>query len=213
MTFFGVIWSNWLLPNEVVFNSVSSVETKCYEILIVRLSWWVKAKWPCILQAIFYFDQNSIIFALAGFDPISPSVQNFPPSPIGSLNFYVDGAISGHFGVVGIGGALTYHSCKPLITFSKSAGCVDVPITKVFVVREACFLFAAYPNFSGSKLVIGCDCSNVVNWYSHPPSTPSFIKATVVEYAKVCSQLDWKVVLIPRTQNVLDDFLVKKGVN
>ncbi|KAK8562871.1 hypothetical protein V6N12_010935 [Hibiscus sabdariffa] len=123
------------------------------------------------------------------------------------------GAMSGYFGAVGIGGALTDHSGKLLITFFKSAGCVDAPTAEVLAVREACVLFAASTSFSSSKLIVGCDCSNVVKWFSHPSSTPSFIKATVVECIEVCSQVDWKVVLIPRSQNTLVDFLAKRGIN
>ncbi|KAK8994098.1 hypothetical protein V6N11_008304 [Hibiscus sabdariffa] len=98
------------------------------------------------------------------------------------------------------------------ITFSKSTGCVDAPTAEVQAVREACVLFVASARFSSSKLVVGCDCSNVVNWFSHPSSTPSFIKAIVVECIEVCSPVDCKVVLIPRSQNALADFLAKKEV-
>ncbi|KAK9043083.1 hypothetical protein V6N11_071434 [Hibiscus sabdariffa] len=163
MAFFSVIWSIWLLRNEVFSNSVSSVETKCYKILIVRLSWWVKAKWPRISQAISDFVQNPTIFVSVGSDPTSPSIWHFSPPPIGSLKFCVDDVVSGHFGAVGIGGALTDHLVKLLITLSKPVGCVDAPTVEIFAVRETYFLFTASPNFSGSKLVIGCDCSNVVN--------------------------------------------------
>ncbi|KAK9031863.1 hypothetical protein V6N11_056149 [Hibiscus sabdariffa] len=90
------------------------------------------------------------------------------PHPSGYLKFNVYGVVNGSFEVAGIGGVSRNHVGKSLITFSKTSGALDSVTVELLVIPEACRLFNSSTWSHSFKVIIECDCSNMMCWLNHP---------------------------------------------
>ena len=46
MIFFVIIWSIWLMRNDMIFNGKASDFRQIIDTIRLRTAWWFKAKWP-----------------------------------------------------------------------------------------------------------------------------------------------------------------------
>ena len=172
MAFFAIIWSIWLLRNDLVFNGKVFDFQQTIDIVKFRIASWFKAKWPncpnTLLDVVRF--PNTIQVSVAAKNVKKVSLWSTPP--LGVLKFNVDGSARGKPGPAGIGGVLRDCSGVVKAVFSKAIGVTDSNVAELLAVREALRIFTDSSWVSSHKLTIESDSSNVVNWVLNYKGTP-----------------------------------------
>ena len=143
MSFFAIIWSIWLLRNDMVFNGKDFDFMKIIDTIKFRLAIWLKAKWPDCPNTILD------VVRLSNAIQVPIKVNNVKKAiiwkcpPLDSLKFNVDGSAKGKPGPASIGGVLRDCRFAVKAVFSKSIGVADSNVVELLAVREALKIFVA----------------------------------------------------------------------
>ena len=214
MSFYAIIWSIWLLRNDMVFNGKVFDLEQIIDSLKFRLASWFKAKWPVSPHSILDIVRfpKDIMVTKEGKTNKRPIVWTTPHPDF--LKFNVDDSARGKPGPAGIGGVLRDCNASVKAVFSKSIGVVDSNLAELLAVREALQLFVTSHWASSHKLIIESDSSNVVKWMSNPSDAPWRMKKYIGRM-DICKQqlLSCDFILIPREGNDMADELAKAGVD
>ncbi|XVF41915.1 hypothetical protein PTKIN_Ptkin01aG0319200 [Pterospermum kingtungense] len=191
LVFFVTVWTLWLTRNDVIFNNKNVELLQVIDTAKLRLSHWIKAKWP-------QFHEGWM------------KIMRCP-----NLVFNVDGSAIGNPGAAGIRGILRDHLGRKRLEFSKSIGVGDSNLAELLAkIKEAFVLFLASPWASNCALVIESDSTNAVKWVNHPQTAPWRLRKWVVHIENLKLQpIEWKVVHILRERNGIADGLAKAGVS
>ncbi|KAL4341087.1 hypothetical protein GQ457_08G028260 [Hibiscus cannabinus] len=134
-----------------------------HSLLANRMSWWCSAKWSESSVVIQDLCVNPVQFRNVRIRRIHANQRGWVPPPVGSLNFNIDGAVNGSFGVAGIGGCLRDNRSRGLISFSKSVGVTDATFAKFLAAIEAFKLFRNSRWMNKVNLIIETD-STLITW-------------------------------------------------
>ncbi|XVF77973.1 hypothetical protein PTKIN_Ptkin14bG0090800 [Pterospermum kingtungense] len=210
---FGVVaWSIWLCRNEVVFKGKNWELDHILDLIKLRLSMWMKARWPHLSMSMLNVDSShySVPFSKAS-DMVQKSSCWIPPSE-GMVKFNVDGSSFGKPGPAGIGGVLRNHKGNELMSFSKHIGMEDSNVAEIMAIREALVLFLASPWVNCSKLIIESDSRIAIGWVNNPNEAPWKVRMFVNHITNLRSQIkDLQIFHIFREANQRADQLAKKG--
>ena len=143
MVFFAIIWSIWLMRNEMVFNNKDFDLRQLRDNINLRITAWYKAKWPDCVDSL----TDIVRFPYLIKAPMKnkygriPIIWKAPPSDI--MKFNVDGSSKGKPGPAGIGGVLRDNSATIKIVFSKAVGVVESNAAELLAVREVLRIFVS----------------------------------------------------------------------
>ena len=214
MSFYAIIWSIWLMRNDMVINGKVWDLEQIIDTFRFRLASWFKAKWPessHSISDIMRFPKNIQI----------PKVRKASKRTIvwdcpvpDYLKFNVDGSVRGKPGPAGIGGVLRDCNASVKAIFSKHIGEVDSNMAELLAVREALRLFVTTRWAYSHKLIIESDSNNVVKWMNNPSETPWRMKRHLAHIESYKQQLlSCDIIYIPREGNEMADVLAKSGVS
>ncbi|XVF79317.1 hypothetical protein PTKIN_Ptkin14bG0211600 [Pterospermum kingtungense] len=212
MLFGAVAWSIWLCRNEVVFKGKNWELDHILDLIKLRLSMWMKARWLHLSMSMLNVDSShySVPFSKAS-DMVRKSSCWIPPSE-GMVKFNVDGSSFGKPDPVGIGGVLRNHKGNELMSFSKHIGMEDSNVAEIMAIREALVLFLASPWVNCSKLIIESDSRIAIGWVNNPNEAPWKVRMFVNHITNLRSQIkDLQIFHIFREANQRADQLAKKG--
>ena len=213
MTFFSVIWSIWLMRNEMVFSSKVFDSKQLTDIIFLRVANWVKAKWPDSVESVLDIIRfPNLVKQPMRLKVVKKGLVWLPPAS-DALKFYVDGSSKRKPGPTGIGGVLKDSKAATKLVFSKAIGLADSNVAELLAVREALSLFAGTKWATFYRLTIECDSSNVVKWVLNPMSSPWKVRKVMAHIEVLKAQLfRWEIVHIPRMINETVDEFAKSGV-
>ena len=137
MIFFVIIWSIWLMRNDMIFNGKAYDFRQIIDTIKLRTAWWFKAKWPNSVNSILDIVRfpNNIQSPIKSKAVKNVTLWKAPPS--GSLKFNVDGSARGKPGPAGIGGdVLKDCMAATKAVFSRAIGVADSNVAKLLAVRD-----------------------------------------------------------------------------
>ncbi|XVF83559.1 hypothetical protein PTKIN_Ptkin16aG0498800 [Pterospermum kingtungense] len=213
ISFYAILWSIWILRNEVVFKNKQLDFIMLIDLVKFRIIHWAKAKWPHI--------QIDSWSALNCLNKIQIPTKRVNPRPFscwscpsfGAVKFNIDGAAQGKPGPAGIGGILRDHQGTALIRFSKSIGTADSNLAEILTIKEA-FLLVTSSRWVNLPIIFESDSMNAVSWVSNPLKVPWKFRNIISHMENLKRQLqDWKIVHIFRESNSEADSLAKEGIN
>ena len=160
MAFFAIVWSIWLMRNDIVFNNKGFDLRQMVDNIKFRIASWFKAKWPrsneSISELIRYPNLISVPLRVKAVKVVTIWI----PPPSGCMKFKP--------GLAGIGGVLRDNLLAVKMVYSKSVGLEDSNVTELLAVREAMRLFISSCWAPSHKLIIESDSNNVVKWIHNP---------------------------------------------
>lgn len=213
MLFFSVVWSLWLLRNDLIFQQKSSNYDSVFFLIITRLCLWLKALHPD-----FPYSPLDLLRSSAGLIRWS-NVQIYrtgviwSPPPIGRFKWNVDGSSLGKPKLSGIGGALRNHQGHLLGIFSLPVGTLDSNIAELRAVVKAIELSASKCFLHHKHIIIESDSANVISWMHNPHNRPwmhSDLFSTVQKLTRLFGSITFSHVY--RESNSLADCMAKQGV-
>ncbi|OMO62830.1 reverse transcriptase [Corchorus capsularis] len=214
LIFFVVIWSLWLTRNDMVFNNKHFDALQLFDLIKLRLSWWVKAAWP---------DSNLSFENLFRFPDVAVVKHNKAKVPrcltwerptSGFLKFNVDGASKGKPGPAGIGGILRDENGRVCMEFSKSTGIMELNEDKVCAIREGLLVFCASRWVESHGLIVESDSSIAVKWVENPDESPWRLRKWINHICLLKRNFSsFKVCHIFREANHDADVLAKEGID
>ena len=136
MAFYAIIWSIWLIRNDMVFNGKVFDLRQTIDVIKLRIASWFNAKWPGV-----YLVSDVVRFSNAIKVPPKVKIVKEPtcwkfPTPR-YMKFNVDGSFKGKPRPAGIGGVLRDCSGAFKAVFSKAIGLADSNVAELLAVREA----------------------------------------------------------------------------
>ncbi|EOX96525.1 Uncharacterized protein TCM_005759 [Theobroma cacao] len=184
MAFYAITLSIWITRNDMVFKGKSWDSSQVSELVIVRIAWWMHAKWP----------------------EVNLGVDDLIKDPCNATN-------PRRVSHAGIGSILKDWSGDVMALFSKSMGMIDSNLEELLAVKEAAVIFAASTWRSSVKLMIECDSSNVVKWVRNPSVVPWRLRKEIIFIHNMLTRIDeWQIGHILRSANGDADTLAKGGV-
>ncbi|XP_022774106.1 uncharacterized protein LOC111316412 [Durio zibethinus] len=131
------IWSLWLARNEKVFNQKVLSTDELFNLICIRLHWWLKAKFPqAVCNSIDVGTNLHNISIPRKMKAVKKHIIWTPP-PLGAWKINVDGSAIGKRGPTGIGGVVENHKGQILLLFSKHIGIQDSNFAELLAVVEA----------------------------------------------------------------------------
>ncbi|OMO81727.1 hypothetical protein COLO4_23441 [Corchorus olitorius] len=158
--FFVAVWSIWLLRNDVVFNGKDVDDMQLFDLIRIRLAWWILAKWPeqpLSFQDLFRFPMEALTSATK--ERLVHTSLNWNPPNVGTLKFNVDGSSKGS-----IGGVLRDHEGNILALFSMNIALTNSNEAEILAIKEAFDLFALSRWVNDYSLIIETDSRNAFGW-------------------------------------------------
>ncbi|KAK9000988.1 hypothetical protein V6N11_082782 [Hibiscus sabdariffa] len=213
MAFFAITWSIWLRRNDVLFRGKGLDENQLFEIVLLRLWWWSRAKWPQWSMSIEDFMRNPECWGVARVEKRICKKDEWEAPPAGIAKFNTNGAVKGRFGPTGVGGVLRDHSGNVLLKFSNSIGIADPASAELLAIKKALSLFATPGLIGNVNLQVETNCNNVVAWFRQPSTTPNAFKDLVLECLAMLKDLKWELALVDRSKNSIVDRLAKMGID
>ncbi|GMI91917.1 hypothetical protein HRI_002861000 [Hibiscus trionum] len=120
MSFFSFTWTIWKCRNETVFKGYKVDPDQIFDLCVVRLLWWCKARWPDgdWVTTDIISDPSRLKNVNLNKKHNGPTAWIAPA--LGKLKFNTYGAVNGSVGPAGIGGVLRDADSKILMYFSKA---------------------------------------------------------------------------------------------
>ncbi|GMI83017.1 hypothetical protein like AT4G29090 [Hibiscus trionum] len=210
-----MLWSIWCMRNEVVFKGSKVDASKIFEVAIIRLGWWCKAKWPEAIKSISDVTYWPALFS--SIRTVNPSTKRdsfqWVPPRKREMKFNIDGVVAGSFGPAGIGGCLRNEESKSLIIFSKHVGNMDATSAEITAIHEALLLFKQSRWNKSAYLIIESDCKLAVEWVMNPGISPLSFRHLIMDCLEIGRGIKWKITHILRESNGMADKLAKKGIS
>ncbi|KAL4310177.1 hypothetical protein GQ457_01G054770 [Hibiscus cannabinus] len=213
LALFGIIWTIWLMRNEVSFNNKSFHEMQTFDLALFRIAFWAKCKWPSSSFSTLDFTRFPILCEIVKEKPIRLLRGFWVAPPVGSVKFNVDASVLGSYGEAAIGGILRDHVGSYLVKFSKSIGLSDPTGAELEAILEACQIFHGSKWFSSHALIIETDSLLAVNWISMTSQVPPAFLNLVQVCRSIISQYNWTITFVFRESNCFAHGLARERLN
>ncbi|XWS30084.1 hypothetical protein CRYUN_Cryun24cG0088000 [Craigia yunnanensis] len=144
MVFFAIIWSIWLMRNDMIFNGKVSNVRQIIDTISLRIALWFNAKWPDSVNSILDVVKCSNNTMISPKFRVAKKVSLWKVPPLDSLKFNMDGSARGKPSLAGIDGVR--RDCTAMIkaVFSKTISMTDSNVVKLLAVRETLRIFTAF---------------------------------------------------------------------
>ncbi|XVF79090.1 hypothetical protein PTKIN_Ptkin14bG0191400 [Pterospermum kingtungense] len=150
MLFGAIAWSIWLCRNEKVFNNKVLEFSQVIDLIKLKLSHWIKAKWPHISFLDMWCCPTGV--SLGKKKKMVRVDISWAYPHIDSVKFNVDGSATGKPGPVDIGGVLRNHLGDDVVCFSNFIGVEELNMAEMLAIREAMLVFWILLGSEGKNL-------------------------------------------------------------
>ena len=137
MAFYAIIWSIWLLRNDMVFNGKVLDLRQLINTIKLRIAFWFKAKWPECEDSLMDVVRFPNVIKAPLKVKSAKEVILWKNPLLDSLKFNVDGSYKGKPGPASIDDMLKDSMTAIKIVFSKAIGVADSNITELLAEHEA----------------------------------------------------------------------------
>ncbi|GMI76797.1 hypothetical protein HRI_001349000 [Hibiscus trionum] len=209
---FAVLWSIWLMRNEIIFSKKSFDGVQLSSIIKLRLTFWYKAKfpdYPIPFEAL--VADFSLVSSWAMKKVVANPTMTWLPPPPGFLKLNTDGAMSTDLRC-DIGCIL--RNDKGLILWQLSSSSESSP--PACVELEAMCVGLSYFYNSGwekrFRLILESDCKEAVDWCKNFSSPPAQVRQKIQVISEFVLKFGLCIRWIPRRCNIEADSLAKKEI-
>ncbi|GMI95232.1 hypothetical protein HRI_003192500 [Hibiscus trionum] len=208
---FAFAWTIWCCRNETIFKNASSNVVQIFEIVVLRLMHWLKAKWPSSNFQFhdLLFNPSCVSLEIPRINRREASIWKAPR--LGELKFNVDASTSGSFGKAGVGGIPRNYQGVSLALFSKPIGVSDPTGAEISAILEACNLSSMIQQCKHECLAIESDCEQVLRWIADTKNCPAVFLDRVLKCAHFGLKYKWKFRFVYRESNITAHRLAVKG--
>ncbi|XP_057426328.1 uncharacterized protein LOC130719736 [Lotus japonicus] len=205
---YSIVWTIWLGRNDLLFQGRDFSPLKLWEMLNLRIGWWVKSIWKRCPYDAQQFAENFCHIRVERNTPRPRNMRWVPPSA-GILKYNVDGASQGNPGRCGIGGVLRNSDRKILGFFSINLGHGGAAEAELKAIWKA-LIFCNQFHFR--DLIIESDSTVAVGWVNSHRNRPW-------KWVNILNEIDYLMKVVSclevkhnfRETNGIADFLAKKG--
>ncbi|KAE8669100.1 hypothetical protein F3Y22_tig00112256pilonHSYRG00003 [Hibiscus syriacus] len=212
LAFFGIVWTLWLVRNEVIFNNKKCETMNISDLVLMRIGLWAKSKWPNAILSINDFISYPLASSIKLKISNRPAAGSWVAPPQGKLKFNVDAAVQSYVGLTGIGGLFRDHNGMTLIRFSRVVDQVDSFGAELAAILEACQIFSSSRWAKNSVLIVDSDCLRMVSWIENPSTAPPPFVEMVANCNEFCVMRSWRVSFAHRERNLEAHELAQEGI-
>ncbi|KAK3231838.1 hypothetical protein Dsin_003719 [Dipteronia sinensis] len=162
--FFAVVWTIWVVPNELVFKEKEANFIWAMDTVKFSVAYWFKNH-GCRSNEALTMILLDISEMCVKKKAVKTSVSNvWVPSGGADLCFAVDGSALGNSGMTSIGGALRNAEGRILCLFSSFLGIFDAITAEVYAIQRDCKLMASKHQLNDWKVEVVSDSKSTVAW-------------------------------------------------
>ncbi|KAK8561938.1 hypothetical protein V6N12_048993 [Hibiscus sabdariffa] len=99
MLFFATLWSLWLNRNELLFHGKGLNVAQLSDIVLLRVDWWARAKWPHSPMSVEDFLRNPDYWCRSLSEKDARVKEVWLAPPVGAVKFNTNGAVKGVLGL------------------------------------------------------------------------------------------------------------------
>ncbi|KAL4280566.1 hypothetical protein GQ457_03G000290 [Hibiscus cannabinus] len=208
---FVIIWSIWLMRNEIVFEKKKVDVSQILYVAKSRLAFWFKAKHPeSVLSREDIFTDPLLADKSKNMGKSRSRLVSWSPPPSGTLKLNVDGAVTRDGGLGGVGGLLRNSEGKCLLSFSRHVGQVPPLLAEILAIKFGLEIFFTSVWRYEVSLIVESDSLKAVEWVSNPSSCIGLYSDLVKEIADLAGTSSISFRYISRTCNIDADGLAKR---
>ncbi|GMJ00001.1 hypothetical protein HRI_003669300 [Hibiscus trionum] len=208
-----ILWSIWLMRNDLIFRQGNLDFTHLFFISKVRLTTWYKAKFPGSGASFDDLISNPALADVAYNSRSKPSTPTkWSPPPFGFVKINVDGAMTRNGNAGGIGGLFRNSDGKTIFSFSESIGPGPPILAELSAIKFGLHLQQALVECCNLRPIVECDCQLALNWIANPTSCPPFFSKLVHDIFDLGQFSSCSFRFVPRVLNIEADRLAKAGI-
>ncbi|GMI92896.1 hypothetical protein HRI_002958900 [Hibiscus trionum] len=213
MGFFGILWSLWLCRNKKVFKSKTPNEDMLFDMVLLRVGYWCKGKWPSSIPSVSEFVRQPCLTEIQDISTVKSRNSNWVPPMEGEVKFNVDAAVKNNVGKAGLGGVLRDHADKHLVRFESPVGVSEPTSAEILAIRRAAELFIDLGPCGYRKLTIETDSALAAKWIENPTTTPISFRSIVHECNALCSSNGFNILFNYRETNCVAHNLAASAIH
>ncbi|XP_057432300.1 uncharacterized protein LOC130725057 [Lotus japonicus] len=207
---YSLVWSLWVGRNDLVFRDKVFNREEVWDMHVMRIGWWVKAKWKDCPYNTEQFNANFCNIRMK-MSAVSVRTTTWQPPTLGTLKFNVDGASQGNPGPSGLGGVLRDHQNRVFGYFSINSGfgwAFEAEVRAILKALQFCQEFMVY------EVYIESDSTAAVGWINSKLNRPWKLlnELNQIDFLLELTKCS-KVSHIYREANETADSLAKVGCN
>lgn len=219
-TFFIILWSLWKERNARIFEGRNSSFTQTQDLVLLRLSWWIKGwgdPFPYtsedILRNPSCLAWKTSTISVKPHLPLNASTLWLPP-PSRSLKWNVDASASPSLLCAAIGGVLRDHEGKFICMFSTPIPFMEINNAEVLAIRRALKMSLSSARIKDSHIIIESDSKNAVNWCKQEVGGPWNLKF-ILNFIRNTASSEPGVLITHKSRgsNTVADSLAKQGLS
>ena len=167
--FFIILWSIWKERNERIFENKACSSSQLKDLIILRLSWWLKGWGESFPHSASEILRNPKCLLWSTNSSSSKSLsktttaESWEPPPLGSLKWNVDASCSSIYASSSIGGVLRDHHGKFLCMFSRPIPFMEINNAEILAIHRALKISSSCDRFMSSRILVESDSANAVN--------------------------------------------------
>lgn len=213
-----IIWSIWKERNSRIFHNISCSLTQVQDLILTRLSWWIKGwgtPFPYSCDEIIR-NPHSLSWAEPRASTIitaAPCEKNWAPPPSNSYKWNVDASVSSTQAMSAIGGVLRNNHGHFLCLFSSPIPPIEINSAEVLAIFRATQISMSYDHLRNSTLIIESDSFNAIEWCNAELGGPWNLNFQLNFIRNARRQwLNISIIHKGRSSNVVADSLAKQGL-
>ncbi|XP_048490068.1 uncharacterized protein LOC125492022 [Beta vulgaris subsp. vulgaris] len=215
-SFFVIVWTVWKERNARIFNNTSSSIKQLQELVLLRLSWWLKGwndKFPYSANEVLrnpqclFWDEGARTSCSFG-----PTALWSPPQST-SIKWNVDASVDPRKNLSAIGGILRNPRGDFVCLFSCPIPPIEINSAEIIAIYRAIQISLNSEQIKYMAILIESDSANAVSWCNEGKGGPwnlSF-QLNFIRNARK-NWLNINIVHKKRSSNVVADSLAKKGL-
>lgn len=205
---YALCWSIWRARNDIVFNQKEFSSEGVWDIHLMHIMWWVKARWKDFPFSLYDFTQH---FEKVRLQIMAPKVRvvDWHPPFTGLIKFNIDGSSRGNSGISGARGVLRDSYGLTLGMFSMSVGSTWAYVAEVKAILNA-LLFCKNHDFN--NVIIESDSTLAVGWVMNNSNRPWKLLSDINQIDHLMFEVNCtRVFHIFREANTIVHNLAKEG--
>lgn len=216
-SFMVIIWSIWKEWNDRTFNKKSSSLTDIQDLILLRLTWWIKAwdnSFPYSPEEV---RRNPLCLKLHGRLPIQkplPAPSLWTPPCTSHLKWNVDASYNPSLGRSAIGGVLRDKNGAFKCLFSCPIPPMEINSAEVLAIHRAIQISLNNMTYKSQEIEIESDSSNAVQWCTKPSGGPWNL-SFILNFIRSAPSRGLKLSIHHqrRNSNFVADSLAKQGLH
>lgn len=213
-----IIWSIWKERNSRIFRNVSCPTAQIKDLILMRLSWWIKGWGSSFPYSCDDIIRNPLILSWSIPRAVPARVSSsldkeWIPPDLGSIKWNVDASVNPLHFMSAIGGVLRNNLGHFMCVFSSPVPPIEINSAEVLAIYRAIQISMTFENLGMKHLIIESDSSNAVRWCNEDHGGPwnlnfqlNFIRNARHKWLKI------SIIHKGRSSNIVADMLAKQGL-